>query len=646
MDIDESRLSQMGTKPIGSALVHFFTNEDKDTLFIKSEWINSESNLPTPAIIKKLTQTLKGTYIEENIKDFVLQLLRNKKTDLFAILVATPAKHVIGRKCILNNDLTIVKNGDELGVLSNPEHGESGTNLFGQEIKPKTNKDLEFTYDESICIKNDQIIANQDGKLIYDEFNKTLMVSAPYKIVISDDQMEGFLTYLDNIPLTLELASKILKEYNIQHGILTDKIQEAVRLNQTERKPLRDFLIAKGTPVKETKQGQIVFSFEAKTHRSYEENTSGKIDYKTNNTITSVKKGERIAVIKPPKEGQPGKNVFGITVNHVALRPVILKPLKNVTCNQEQTEFFAEADGSPIYKHNTLQVVDVMQISGDLDLAIGNIDFEGSVNIEGDVGDDFTIKAGGDITIGGSVGTSKLYAGGKIIIGKGFNGKGIGLAECNGDFAVKFMKEVKINCESNVIIETEALNCHINALGMLIMVKSNLMGGEATIMSGVFIENIGSSLGIKTKITPGVNYLYSERKATFEKRLEAINLKAMDINNKIGPILNDKAKLALLPPEKKQVISHMVAELKKAKIEKDYIQAELTQFLEDNRLNKIYEIICYNKVYPGASVKIGHSQKEFKIELSGPILITEDIAGNSIKTGPIKTKHVKLLMPD
>lgn len=637
-EINIDNLVKMGTKPIGGATVSFYTNESKDTLFLEG-FLTDPSQTPNMAVLKKVTQSLKGTLIEENAREFLKLLAQNKQTHCIKIIEAKLAKNGTGRSFVKEVNSDLVKTGDIIGKLSAPHPGENGLNLFGQVLLATISDDLDFSFDDSVYIKNDKIITYRSGKIIFDEIHKTLTVSDPYKIEISDDKMEAYLTYLDSEPLTRDLILQMLNKYNIVFGILDKQIDEVVKLHQTTKKTIKKFLIAKGLPVDETKQGRIVFSFDNITKRTFEENSSGRVDYKANNTIQSVKKDERIAIIKGSVLGNPGVNILGIKVEPMPPKEAQLKALKNVSTNADNTEFFAEKDGSPVYKHGTISVVDIMQINGNLSLATGNINFEGSVSIEGDIGDDYSIKADGDIIIGGSVGSSKLIAGGNILIGQGFNGRGVGTAECIGDFSVKFMKEVNIFCEGNIIVEREAFNCNINALGQLLMEKSNLLGGESTILGGVFVNEIGSSLGIKTKINPGVNFLFSSRKAEFETRRDDIKQKSVDINNIIGPIFKDKTKLASLPEDRKKKILDLVGELKKLKQESDYIQQELSQFLDDNKSNKVNEVIAYTKVYPGSIFKIGSGQKEFKNELTGPVLITEDIENRTIKTGPIKMRN-------
>lgn len=639
-EIEVSKLIKMGAKPIGGALITFYTNEMKDSLFLEGS-LEDSSQLPNLAVLRKVTQALKGELLEEEAKIFLKQLLKNKKANCTKILISKAPKHGKGKSFIKEHSSDFVKSGEIIGRVSAPEQGEDGYNLYGQLIPAATSKETNFSFDNTVFLKDDILIANRDGKVIYDEIHNTLTVDLPYQLEISSDKMEALFTYIDKEPLTRELLMKILVDNKVVHGILEDKINEYIQQHNADRKPLRQAIVAKGTPMIETKHGRVILSFEQAqpdTNKSSKEATE-KMDYKNVNKIICVQKGERIALIRRAVKGKDGIDIFGAQVHPAEPREMTVRPMKNIRANEAMTEFFAEKDGAPIYKHGLLSIADIMQIQGNLTLATGNIDFEGSVSIEGDVGDDYTIKAEGDILIGGSVGSSKLIAGGRILIGQGFNGRGTGRAECIGDFKVKFMKEVTVTCEGNVTVEAEALNCNINALGQLLMEKSNLIGGEAIVLAGIFVNDIGSSLGVKTRICPGVSYLYASRKTSLEKHLDEIKQKTIDINTAVGPILKDKTKLAYLAPDKRQRVMDMVATLKTLKQDADYTQEELTKLIEDNKANRVNDVITYNRVYPGSIFKIGSSQKEFKVELTGPILITEDLETRTIRTGPIKLRN-------
>jgi len=70
---------------------------------------------------------------------------------------------------------------------------------------------------------------------------------------------------------------------------------------------------------------------------------------------------------------------------------------KNVRVSEDRLHFFAEINGCPIVETDRLgeriSVSELFYVSGDLDLSVGNIDFDGIVEIGGDVEDGFKIKA-------------------------------------------------------------------------------------------------------------------------------------------------------------------------------------------------------------------------------------------------------------
>ena len=208
-DINVESLVKMGTKPIGGATVSFYTNEAKDTLYLEG-FLTDPSQIPNMAVLKKVTQTLKGTLIEENAREFLNLLAKDKLTHCIKIIEAKLPKNGAGRTFVKEAISDLVKTGDIIGKLSAPQPGENGINLFGQTLLATVSNEIDFSFDDSVYIKSDKIISYRTGKIIYDELNKTLTVSDPYKIELSDDKMEAYLTYLDNEPLTRELILQLL----------------------------------------------------------------------------------------------------------------------------------------------------------------------------------------------------------------------------------------------------------------------------------------------------------------------------------------------------------------------------------------------------------------------------------------------------
>ena len=63
--------------------------------------------------------------------------------------------------------------------------------------------------------------------------------------------------------------------------------------------------------------------------------------------------------------------------------------------SEDGNTYYAAIDGKVEYCNYDLRIVNVLDISGDVDLNIGNIDFNGDVNITGNVITGVTIRAMG-----------------------------------------------------------------------------------------------------------------------------------------------------------------------------------------------------------------------------------------------------------
>lgn len=78
-------------------------------------------------------------------------------------------------------------------------------------------------------------------------------------------------------------------------------------------------------------------------------------------------------------------------------------------------------DGHVSLVEGKVFVSDVYEVEN-VDLSTGNIDFEGSVQVNGNVSSNFVIRAGGNVIISGVVEGAYIEAGGNIIIARGMNG--------------------------------------------------------------------------------------------------------------------------------------------------------------------------------------------------------------------------------
>ena len=117
----------------------------------------------------------------------------------------------------------------------------------------------------------------------------------------------------------------------------------------------------------------------------------------------------------------------------------------------DRVEYYSKIDGHLKADDDMLYVLPVYIHDGNVDLAIGNINFPGDVIIQGDVLDDFKVIAEGDIFINGNVGSAVVKSERSIIVKKGVMGKSAGYIYAGGSLAAKFLENAIVETAGNIV---------------------------------------------------------------------------------------------------------------------------------------------------------------------------------------------------
>ena len=163
-----------------------------------------------------------------------------------------------------------------------------------------------------------------------------------------------------------------------------------------------------------------------------------------------------------------------------------------------------------------------------VDISTGNMSFDGTINIKGDVKDGMKIHATGDVFVGGTVEAAEIEAGGNVVIKGGV----IGHSEHSGDpneaptfnaiiiskgsISAHFAENVCMEAGIDIIIEEFSMHNHLTALNRVLVGKSG--GKKGRIIGGITCASvlvktaiIGSNAGFVTKVRAGFNpYLQAQ----------------------------------------------------------------------------------------------------------------------------------------
>jgi len=130
--------------------------------------------------------------------------------------------------------------------------------------------------------------------------------------------------------------------------------------------------------------------------------------------IESVEQGQLVARLYPPQPGRDGTTVTGHPIPHKPGKPVEMKAGKGIRLNETGTEAFAEISGRPVLNRNTVSILPIHVVKGDLTFKEGGIRFKGDVAVHGDVLEGVELEASGNVYLYGNVNNARIAAQGNI----------------------------------------------------------------------------------------------------------------------------------------------------------------------------------------------------------------------------------------
>ncbi len=459
---------------------------------------------------------------------------------------------------------------------------------------------------------------------------------ATCEITLSEDQMQAYLTLTPNFGgkrVTLFDIQNLLQEKGIVWGVVSTEEIEAV----LAKEQVFEFVIAQGfEPINGVDTQFVNLIPELELHeRKPLVNEDGIVDYRELGDIVVVHKDAVLVHRIPPVKGEEGRNVLGKIVKPTGGAEIPFSgDQKGVCVNPEnENQLISTITGQPVLVPHGMIVLPVLTVKR-VDLLSGNIRFNGSVVVNGDVKEGMKIFALEDITIDGNVfnskiecmgnlvikgsvtGNTELLAGGGVIVKGGLQGYSKTELQKDEEHAAKiitrgsvcigYAENFVIEAGLDIVIEKHSMNNHLMAQNKIVIgskmggTKSAVIGGITWAMALVKATLIGSSAGMKTRIQVGTNP-YVQKRAAEIKNAFALNTKSQ----------NDiKTVLAFLEkhPEKRndETLEKLHHTLSKLMIEADVYRAELAELIANMKNIEDARIIASFGVYTGSEVQINN----------------------------------------
>ena len=465
---------------------------------------------------------------------------------------------------------------------------------------------------------------------------------------IGEGEMKAYMQVLAPGPggcdLTVDTCISLLKQHRVYHGIKEDFIKDFVDKPVYKEK----VEVAEGTKPVDGKDAYIQYNFETdQTRIRLREGSNGRVDFKELNIIQNVVQNQPLARKIHAEDGVPGKTLTGKMIPARSGKDIVLPIGTNVHVGEDGDTILADINGQVIIAGGKVNVEPVYTVDGDVNLKTGNIIFLGTVIINGNVEDGFSVKAAGNIEVNGTVSKAELDAEGDIIIHQGINGKSGGKIRSGRSIWARFIENAFVEAGNMVVASDGIINSQVDAVNRIVCQgkRAHIMGGRLRAREEINAKVLGNpTSGTETICEVGFDPESKEEldrliaaKESSEKQIEEVKLN-------LQTLINIKKQRKSLPEEKEAYLQELMdrrqellVDLKKTEKGILKIQEFLTELKVRGRVS------ASGKVYPGVKIVIRDMKEDVRTEYRAVTFILEnglirvtsyEEPGDEVKKGP------------
>ncbi len=339
---------------------------------------------------------------------------------------------------------------------------------------------------------------------------------ASLKITFDEDFMQAFISVTPPEG-GRDLDENILNVAISDAGIFRDCCDEKVLKKVLKEKPTEAIEFARGTQPVDGVDARFEALVEEVEYSAPVSDKTGKIDVREIVNFTLIEENVPVMRRIPPKHGVNGRNVKGQVITAVeALDTPFDDKLEGVIISSEDSNLLlSSCKGHPVIL-NTGVRVDNTVVVNNVDLSTGNIDYDGSVLVKGEVRAGMKIKVTGDIIVKGVVTKATLIAKNNITVECGVIGTDPSkegedsppaILKAGGNIGAQYINLCEVFAGGDVLVREYISHSEINVKGHVKAGESGgkgrIFGGTCNAQKGIYAVSLGANGGVKTLVAVG-----------------------------------------------------------------------------------------------------------------------------------------------
>jgi len=450
-----------------------------------------------------------------------------------------------------------------------------------------------------------------------------LTASKLLRVNISDDGLTATLLLHNEAAPAALTADEIQKEVcDLGLVLNAESAQEIKKFAQAlaEKTIPEPIMIARGTAPVHDKNGRV--------EKLYETNAGEEGQPKSHydrSSIISVQENQPLLRLHPPVLGKDGVDVFGKTIARKLGREAEVKLGVNV--RSEGSDIVANCSGCVEFVNNKVWVQSKLEISGDVDFSVGNIDFSGDIFIARNILDLFKVRSHSNITVQGGIDAAEVHAEGDLFCNGGMTGKEKGVFSAGHDLHAKYITNAKVTAGNDIQVRVEMVNCEVNCKGMLIVEQGPLVGGHVVATKGVRVKQLGSDAGVKMLLEVGVDEDVRKKVLAYAPEVEKKRLKSAKVKQAVEPLL---ANQKYLNSEQKEKATELLYQAYEIDDEVEKMIDEIKQALETSPKQSEAVVEVLNHVYAGITLRFPMVEAVLETSINGPVKFMVQKIGHNL----------------
>lgn len=479
------------------------------------------------------------------------------------------------------------------------------------------------------------------------EYNHVQSGDASVVIDVAKDEMSATVTATEpssgGADVSASMIENALKVQGVTVGIDEAKISEFVD-NPVYNAP---YVVAVGIEPVNGNDAYVKYEFEPDVKKIHaKESATGQVDFKELNLIQNVAAGQKLAQKIPAERGKGGKTLFGRYLEATNGKDIKVEVGSNVHFDSDGLTMLSDIAGQVLLINNRVTVEPVLTLDKGVNIKTGNIKFVGSVIIKGNVDDGFDVEASGNIDVSGTVGKSRIKAGGNIVVQSGIFGRDEGYVTCDKSLWAKFIQATKVEVEENIFVTDSIMNSDVVAMKNIVLngKKAQITGGELMATEEICAKNIGSAGGTETVLRVGFDPRAKKRLDELQEKQTGMVKELESVEMDIATLENQKQIRRTLPQEKEENLMRLKERQLDINDEMTKMSEEITQLQDRLReLKSVGKVKASGTVFGGTKIFVRDAKEELHNEIKAATFYYEDTI---VKVGKYEPPKVEVKGPE